>query len=86
VGERDGLQPRPRDHLITRALERLQSDCDRPRGSRLEDVVAADEELQAAGYELLHPARQKPWGQTVARMLSCEELIIGISYAPALHE
>ncbi len=49
-------------------------------------MVAADEELQAAGYELLHPARQKPWGQTVARMLSCEELIIGISYAPALHE
>ena len=49
-------------------------------------VAAAGEELRAAGYELLHPARQEPWGQTVARMLSSEGLIIGISYAPALHE
>jgi catechol 2,3-dioxygenase-like lactoylglutathione lyase family enzyme len=48
-------------------------------------VTAAGEELRAAGYELLHPARQEPWGQTVARMLSSEGLIIGISYAPALH-
>jgi catechol 2,3-dioxygenase-like lactoylglutathione lyase family enzyme len=48
-------------------------------------VTAAGEELRAAGYELLHPARQEPWGQTVARMLSPEGLIVGISYAPALH-
>jgi catechol 2,3-dioxygenase-like lactoylglutathione lyase family enzyme len=50
-----------------------------------EAVTAAGEELRAAGYELLHPARREPWGQTVARMLSPEGLIIGISYAPALH-
>ena len=50
-----------------------------------EAVTAGGEELRAAGYELLHPARQEPWGQTVARMLSPEGLIIGISYAPALH-
>lgn len=49
-------------------------------------VTAAGEELRAAGYELLHPARQEPWGQTVARMLSSEGLIVGISYAAALHE
>lgn len=48
-------------------------------------VTAAGEELRAAGYELLHPAREEPWGQTVARMLSSEGLIIGISNAPALH-
>jgi catechol 2,3-dioxygenase-like lactoylglutathione lyase family enzyme len=51
-----------------------------------EAVAAAGEELQAAGYELLHPARQEPWGQTVARVLSGEGLIIGISYAPSLHD
>ncbi len=51
-----------------------------------EAVTAAGEELRAAGYELLHPARQEPWGQTVARMPSSEGLIVGISYAPALHE
>jgi catechol 2,3-dioxygenase-like lactoylglutathione lyase family enzyme len=49
-------------------------------------VAAAGEELEAAGYALLHPAREEPWGQTVARVLSPEGLIIGISYAPALHE
>ena len=49
-------------------------------------VAAAGEELRAAGYELLHPARQEPWGQTVARLLSGEGLIVGISYAPMLHD
>lgn len=49
-------------------------------------VVAAGAELQQAGYELLHPARTEPWGQTVARLLTSDGLIVGISYAPALHE
>ncbi len=50
-----------------------------------EAVAAAGEELGAAGYELLHPAREEPWGQTVTRVLSSEGLIVGISYAPVLH-
>lgn len=50
------------------------------------DVQPAAEELVAAGYELLHPARQEPWGQTVARLLSPEGAIVGIPYAPVLHE
>jgi catechol 2,3-dioxygenase-like lactoylglutathione lyase family enzyme len=49
-------------------------------------VQPAADELTAAGYELLHPARQEPWGQTVARLLSPEGAIVGISYAPVLHE
>jgi catechol 2,3-dioxygenase-like lactoylglutathione lyase family enzyme len=48
-------------------------------------VQGAADELAAAGYELLHPAREEPWGQTVARLLSPEGAIVGISYAPALH-
>jgi uncharacterized glyoxalase superfamily protein PhnB len=48
-------------------------------------VGAAAEELQQAGYELLHAAREEPWGQTVARLQSPEGAIVGISYAPALH-
>jgi catechol 2,3-dioxygenase-like lactoylglutathione lyase family enzyme len=43
-------------------------------------------ELEASGYELLHPARTEPWGQTVARILSAEGVIVGISYAPSLHD
>jgi catechol 2,3-dioxygenase-like lactoylglutathione lyase family enzyme len=52
----------------------------------LEAVAAAAEELRSRGYELLHAARQEPWGQTVARMLSCEGSIVGISYTPALRD
>src|SRR5207248_11549079 len=48
-------------------------------------VTTAGEELEQAGFELLHPARTEPWGQTVARLLSSEGLIVGLSYAPALH-
>jgi catechol 2,3-dioxygenase-like lactoylglutathione lyase family enzyme len=49
-------------------------------------VSAAARELQQAGYELLHPAREEPWGQTVARLQSPEGAIIGISYVPSLHD
>jgi catechol 2,3-dioxygenase-like lactoylglutathione lyase family enzyme len=48
-------------------------------------VDAAAEELENRGFDLLHRARKEPWGQTVARLLSAEGLIIGVSYAPALH-
>jgi catechol 2,3-dioxygenase-like lactoylglutathione lyase family enzyme len=48
-------------------------------------VEGAAQELQRAGHELLHAARQEPWGQTVARLQSPEGLIVGISYAPSLH-
>jgi catechol 2,3-dioxygenase-like lactoylglutathione lyase family enzyme len=49
-----------------------------------EAVAAAAEELRTAGYEFLHASREEPWGQTVARMLSREGIIVGISYTPAL--
>jgi hypothetical protein len=50
------------------------------------DAVAdAASELQAHGYALLHPPRTEPWGQTIARILSPEGLIVGLSFAPSLH-
>jgi catechol 2,3-dioxygenase-like lactoylglutathione lyase family enzyme len=48
-------------------------------------VSTAADELEARGFALLHGAREEPWGQTVARLLSQEGSIVGISYAPALH-
>jgi catechol 2,3-dioxygenase-like lactoylglutathione lyase family enzyme len=48
-------------------------------------VEAAAKELSDQGYPLLHGARTEPWGQTVARLVSPENLVIGISYAPHLH-
>ena len=49
-------------------------------------VAAAGGELERAGFELLHPARTEPWGQTVTRLLTNDGLIVGISYAPPLHD
>jgi catechol 2,3-dioxygenase-like lactoylglutathione lyase family enzyme len=48
-------------------------------------VAAAAEELEARGFTPLHGAREEPWGQTVARLISREGSIVGISYAPWLH-
>jgi catechol 2,3-dioxygenase-like lactoylglutathione lyase family enzyme len=49
-------------------------------------VQAAADELVGAGYELLHPVREEPWGQTVVRLLSPEGAIVGIAYTPPLHD
>ena len=49
-------------------------------------VERAGGELQDAGFQLLHPARTEPWGQTVARLLTGDGLIVGVSYIPAFHD
>jgi catechol 2,3-dioxygenase-like lactoylglutathione lyase family enzyme len=50
-----------------------------------EAVADGAAELEAAGHALLHQSRTEPWGQTVARILSGEGVIVGISYVPAFH-
>lgn len=49
-------------------------------------VHAAVEEMKAKGQRFVHEARMEPWGQTVARFMSPEGLLIGLSYAPWLHQ
>lgn len=49
-------------------------------------VADAAVELEARGHRLLHPSRTEPWGQTVARLLSPEGLVLGVSYVPSLHD
>lgn len=49
-------------------------------------VADAAAELERYGHSLLHPPRTEPWGQTIARILSPEGAIIGVSYAPWLHD
>ncbi len=51
-----------------------------------DEVAAGARELEELGYVLIHDAREEPWGQTVARLLGPEGLLIGLSYAPHLHE
>jgi len=61
------------------------ADIPRPQASiefEVDDVAEAAKELEERGYKLLHGARTEPWGQAVARLLSPEGLIVGVSYAP----
>jgi len=48
-------------------------------------VGDAAAELEQRGFSLVHHAREEPWGQTVARLLTGEGVIVGISYAPWMH-
>jgi catechol 2,3-dioxygenase-like lactoylglutathione lyase family enzyme len=50
------------------------------------DVEAAAEELEAAGHTLIHGVRTEPWGQTIARLLGPEGLLIGLCHTPWLHD
>jgi catechol 2,3-dioxygenase-like lactoylglutathione lyase family enzyme len=49
-------------------------------------VEAAVADMKEKGQKFLHEARLEPWGQTVARFISPEGLLIGLSYAPWLHD
>ncbi len=42
-------------------------------------------ELERAGYRLLRQAKLEEWGQTVARLLSPEGLLVGIAHTPWMH-
>ena len=53
------------------------------------DAAAVSEgaqELRSRGYDVLHEAKTEPWGQVVARLLSPEGAVVGLSFAPSLHD
>ena len=50
-----------------------------------EAVTDAVAELEAAGHRVLRGAREEPWGQTTARLLSPEGLLVGVTYTPWMH-
>ncbi|HTE50786.1 MAG TPA: VOC family protein [Kofleriaceae bacterium] len=52
----------------------------------VDDVAAAAAELESGGHRLLHGSRTEPWGQTVARLLSPEGLLIGVCHTPWLRD
>jgi catechol 2,3-dioxygenase-like lactoylglutathione lyase family enzyme len=51
-----------------------------------EALDAAVRELEGQGFELLPGPREQPWGQIIARLQTLEGVIVGISFAPSLHE
>jgi len=40
----------------------------------------------AAGHALIHSSRTEPWGQTIARLLGPDGLLIGVCHTPWLHD
>lgn len=52
----------------------------------VDDVAKAAEELRAKGYKLLVGAKKEPWGQTIARLLSPEGLLVGLTFTPWMRE
>ncbi|MGQ0607577.1 MAG: VOC family protein [Chloroflexota bacterium] len=48
-------------------------------------VASAVKEMQNAGHRVLRDAHEEPWGQTTARLLSPESLLVGITYTPWMH-
>lgn len=49
-------------------------------------VAAAVDELEAAGHRFIHGVRTEPWGQTIARLLGPEGLLVGLCFTPWLHD
>ena len=52
----------------------------------VEDVAAAAAELEAGGHRLLVSPKTEPWGQTVARLLSPEGLLVGVTHTPWMRD
>ena len=42
--------------------------------------------MEASGHRLLKEATLEPWGQTVARLLSPEGILVGIAFMPWMHK
>jgi catechol 2,3-dioxygenase-like lactoylglutathione lyase family enzyme len=51
-----------------------------------EAVGAAITKMERAGHRVLREAHAEPWGQTTARLLSPEGLLVGITYTPWMHD
>jgi len=49
-------------------------------------VEQSGQELESQGFKLIHRPRKEPWGQSIARLLSDDGAIIGISYTPWMHQ
>ena len=49
-------------------------------------VGEAVAEMEEAGHRVLRGANEEPWGQTTARLLSPEGLLVGITFTPWMHD
>ena len=73
-----GTEVWPQDRPVPQAWVELEV-------SSPQAVADAVEELRQKGQEILVDAHEEPWGQTTARLMSPEGLLVGISYLPSFH-
>jgi len=52
----------------------------------VDDVAAAVVELKSRGVDVLQDKKVEPWGQTTARLLTPEGILLGLTYTPWLRE
>jgi catechol 2,3-dioxygenase-like lactoylglutathione lyase family enzyme len=52
----------------------------------VDDVAQAVAELKSRGVEMIQDTKVEPWGQTTARLLSPEGILVGLTYTPWLRE
>lgn len=86
-----GAQLPPLAHAAEACLGTSQWPTELPRPQatiefEVADVEAAAEELSDAGHRLLHGPRTEPCGQTVARLLSDDGLLVAVCHTPHLRE
>ena len=65
------------------------ADVPRPQATielEVDDVAEAVEELRGRGLDIVQDVRMEEWGQTTARLISPEGLLVGISYTPWLRD
>ena len=51
-----------------------------------QEVADAEQELKSKGHTLLRATRTEEWGQTTARLMSPEGLLVGVTFTPWMHE
>lgn len=51
-----------------------------------EEVADAARELEGKGHRLLRATTTEEWGQTTARLMSPEGLLVGVTYTPWMHD
>jgi len=52
----------------------------------VDDVPGAAAELVEKGHTLIHDTRTEPWGQTIARLMGPEGLLVGVCHTPWHHD
>lgn len=51
----------------------------------VDEIAPAVAELRTQGHRVLKDVTEEPWGQTTARLLSPEGLLVGVTYTPWMH-